>query len=484
MIKWRDLFFMVYLLVSLFHFWNFSPENVYIYAFFGLNFIVISTIMVYHIYIEKAYSPFLSTFLVFNYLFFLVAPMSQITEIVGTEQLTFLNKFPLQENLILKTLVLILIFNISFFVFYLKFKTLAFKRAISYKNSSKKGSGSLPVLALLWLSVGFIIILTNFDFIISEFNRPSWQSPDASVVEGLIKTKILFVIPLSGIIITTKALRSSLNISNQWLMYITLFLFFVQLFILKNPLLAKRHELGPIFFVLLFLFVPRLINTNLKVCGMIFIAMLVGFPLAQLLTHVNYGAQELFSDPSLLLVAIENGVLTNGYYSLNYDAFLNIGVIINHVADTGLSYGYQMLSGILFFIPRFIWQSKPTSSGTIVGETLKNEYGFNFTNVSNPFVSEAYHNFGYFGIIIFSIILVFVIILFVDWLRSANLFKQCTAIYFSLHLIMFLRGDFTNGMAYMGGAMISLYILPSLAHTLLKTLMFSNKNQRTADGIE
>ena len=218
-----------------------------------------------------------------------------------------------------------------------------------------------------------------------------------------------------------------------------------------------------------------MINTNLKVCGMIFVAMLIGFPLAQLLTHVDYGAQELLYNPSLLLVEVEKGALTNGYYSLNYDAFLNIGVVIEHVSNHGLSLGYQMLSGILFFVPRAIWTGKPPSSGLIVGNTLDNDYGFSFTNVSNPFVSEAYHNFGFFGVIFFSFFLVCVIILFMKWLRSGNLFKQCTAIYFSLHLLMFLRGDFTNGMAYMGGALLSLYLLPTLAQALLNTFMFSNK---------
>lgn len=406
--------------------------------------------------------------------------MSQITDMVGPDTRVFLNNFPLKEHLIIKTLFLIFLFNATFFAFYLKMKSLVFKKEVALKPIKIFGNKSLSLLAVIWLVAALVVLLLNYQFIIDELNRPSWKPIDVSVVEGLFKTKILFVLPLSGIIITTKALRSSINPSNKILLYIVLILFFLLLLFFKNPLVTKRHEIGPVFFILLFLFIPKLINSNIKVTAMIFIAMLIGFPLAQLLTHNDFGAQELVLNPSLLLVEIDKGALTNGYISLNYDAFLNIGVVIEYVNNNGLSWGYQMLSGILFFVPRFIWNGKPLSSGLIVGNTLRDHYDFNFTNVSNPFISEAYHNFGIFGVVLFAFALVLVIIIFTKWLRSNDLFKQCTAIYFALHIIMFLRGDFTNGMAYMGGTLISLYLIPKFVELLLNTIVFSkNKIKKT-----
>jgi hypothetical protein len=96
------------------------------------------------------------------------------------------------------------------------------------------------------------------------------------------------------------------------------------------------------------------------------------------LTHINYGFEELFNRPSLLLEPINNGVLSEGFMSLNYDAFINIGVAMEVVQENGFSYGYQLLSALLFFVPRTIWPGKPESSGLVLGDYLIENYNFNF----------------------------------------------------------------------------------------------------------
>ncbi|WP_405370091.1 O-antigen polysaccharide polymerase Wzy [Nonlabens sp. Asnod2-A12] len=400
--------------------------------------------------------------------------MSQITELVDPNTPNiFIHKFPYKEPLIIKTLFLIILFNISFFVFYLKFSSLfnISKNTQILKDSISRRT--TPITVFVWLAISLIIFITQFQFIIDELNRPSWQPLEASVVEILFKSKILLVFPLSGVILTAKALKGIQKIDTKILLWFALFSFFILLLFFKNPLVTKRHELGPIIFILIFLFIPRLINSNTKIMAMIFLAMMVGFPVAQLLTHIDYGFSQIISKPSLLFSEIDKGVLTNGYYSLNYDAFLNIGVVIEHVSNKGINYGYQMLSGLFFFVPRAIWTSKPYSSGLVVGNTLRDEYGFNFTNLSNPFISEAYDNFGMFGLVIFSFFLVYAIFFFKNWLLSSNLLKKCSAIYFAMHLLMLLRGDFTNGMSYLGGAIISIYILPTLVEKFIDFFLFA-----------
>lgn len=481
MIKLRDVFFIFYLVLSLLHFINFEPQNFIIFSLFGINFIILTLILWFHIYQEKGYSPFISTFLVFNYLFFLVAPMSQITELADpSTSSVFLNNFPYKEPLVIKTLLLIILFNVSFFIFYYKFSSLFnFSKKIGSVNF-KTGKRTTPLMIMIWLLISIVIFLSQFQFIIDELNRPAWQTLDTSVVEGLFKTKILFVFPLVGIILCAKGLRTNKFISNRVFLWFALFCFALLLLFFKNPLVTKRHELGPIVFILFFLFIPKLINSNLKITSMIFLSMLVGFPLAQLFTHIDYGFSQIVSKPSLLFSELDKGVLTNGYHSLNYDAFLNIGVVIEHVSNKGFSYGYQMLSGLFFFIPRIIWESKPGSSGLVVGNTLRDEYGFSFTNVANPFLSESYDNFGYVGVILFAFFLVYFIYFFKKWLISNNIFKQCTAIYFALHILMLLRGDFTNGMAYMGGALMSLYFIPSIVEKGLDFLVYGQTTKRNS----
>lgn len=481
MIKLRDVFFIFYLILSFFHFSNFEPNNFIIYSLFGVNFLILTSILWFHIYYEKGYSPFISTFLVFNYLFFLVAPMAQITELVDpATSSTFLNNFPYKEPLIIKTLFLIILFNVTFFIFYIKFSSLFnFSKKIGSVNF-KTGKRTTPIMIMIWLLISVIIFIWQFQFIIDELNRPAWQTLETSVVEGLFKTKILFVFPLVGIILCAKGLRTNVLISNRVFLWFALLCFALLLLFFKNPLVTKRHELGPIIFILFFLFIPKLINSNLKITSMIFLSMLVGFPLAQLFTHIDYGFSQIISKPSLLFSELDKGVLTNGYFSLNYDAFLNVGVVIEHVSNKGFSYGYQMLSGLLFFIPRFIWESKPGSSGFVVGNTLRDEYNFSFTNVSNPYLSESFDNFGYVGVILFAFFLVYFIYFFKKWLISNNIFKQCTSIYFALHILMLLRGDFTNGMAYMGGALLSLYIIPNFVEKTLDFLTYAKTKSKTS----
>lgn len=480
MIKLKDVFFIFYLILSSLHFYNFEPQNSFIYSLFIINFLILTIILCYHIYYERGYSPFISTFLVFNYLFFLVAPMYQITELV--DPLTpkvFINNFPYKEHLIIKTLYLIIFFNTIFLIFYYKFSKVFNTFKIIGKVNFKTGKRTTPIMIIVWLFLSSLIFITQFQFIIDELNRPSWQSLDTSVVEGLFKTKILFVFPLVGIILSAKALRTSSLVSNKVFVWFSLICFILLLLFFKNPLVTKRHELGPIVFIILFLFVPKMINSNLKITSMIFLAMLVGFPLAQLFTHIDYGFSQIINKPSLILSQLDKGVLTNGYFSLNYDAFLNVGVVIEHVSNKGFSYGYQMLSGLLFFIPRSIWESKPPSSGLVVGNTLRDEYDFFFTNVANPFLSEAYDNFGYVGIALFAFFLVYAIFIFKKWLISDNIFKQCTSIYFALHILMLLRGDFTNGMAYMGGALLSLYLIPNFLEKGIDFVLYGSFKSKT-----
>ena len=117
----RGIILTIYMLVSvlLFIFFNASP-TVWI-SFLG-NGILLFGFTIYHLYYEKTFSPFLSAFIVFNFLFFLVAPMVQIDSFYGLEKPKFANFFPYEESLTIHTNVLIFIFNTVFFISYVSLK--------------------------------------------------------------------------------------------------------------------------------------------------------------------------------------------------------------------------------------------------------------------------------------------------------------------------------------------------------------------------
>ncbi|GAL73970.1 hypothetical protein JCM19275_2817 [Nonlabens ulvanivorans] len=266
--------------------------------------------------------------------------------------------------------------------------------------------------------------------------------------------------PLAGVILCIDYYKNSKINTQKWILATAMLFFLIALVLLfKNPLTEKRNALGPIYLLLLFLFVPKLLNSNVKSTLLLFVVMIIGFPLSQFLTHIDYGFDEILSNPSLLFAKNQ---LSEGYMSLNYDAFINIGVVMEHVEFDGLSYGYQLLSALLFFVPRSLWVAKPDASGLIVGNHVIDHYDFYFANLSNPYIAEGYMNFGIIGVIFMAIVLALSIVYFLTWLNSSNLFKKSIAFYFAMHLLFLLRGDFTNGFAYFIGTFIGLYLLPKV----------------------
>lgn len=94
--------------------------------------------------------------------------------------------------------------------------------------------------------------------------------------------------------------------------------------------------------------------------------------------------------------------LTSGYFSTgDFDGFQSINNAIVHVELYGLQYGLQLLSLILFFVPRAIWPDKAQPTGTITAESA----GYSFLNISQPLPSEFFVDFGWLGVIVGGLLL-------------------------------------------------------------------------------
>ncbi|WP_240642089.1 O-antigen polysaccharide polymerase Wzy [Nonlabens xiamenensis] len=320
--------------------------------------------------------------------------------------------------------------------------------------------------------ISLILVGIGLPFLIDEYVRHNWTPSSFSPGYQLVFKKIVFSIPIAAIVLC-KLIFDKKSISTQtWIINCLVcgaIIFF--LFILKNPLVEKRNALGPVYLLLIFLFYPKLVNSNLKTCLLLFVAMIIVFPLTQALTHLQYGITELIENPSLLSAVIDRGDLSKGFMSLNYDAFVNIGIAIEATELNGFSYGFQLLSAFLFFVPRSIWAAKPDASGLVLGNHVIEEYGFNFANLSNPLVSEGYMNFGIPGVAIMAFALALTCLFFLTWLNSNDYLKKATAFYFAIHLLFLLRGDFTNGYSYFVGVFIGIYVIPKLIIKMTGTIL-------------
>lgn len=471
--KLRGFFLIIYLCITVILFLTFNAALLVWLSFF-INAILLFLIMVFHLFYEKGYSPFLSSYIVFTFLFFLVAPIVQIDSFIGLQEAKFVTNFPYSQSLVIYANFIIFIFNLVFITFYIQLKK---AKKITTKKITNYQKKVLPFIILVLVAFSIFISLISFGFIIEEITRPNWLKSKTSTFLLLMWKKFLFFIPLAGIILCFQYFRNGIKNKNNYInVIIFLILLLILLFWFKNPLTEKRNALGPIYITLIFLFIPKLLNSNIKTLSFLFFSMIIIFPLTAILTHSDATFLEMYRNPSILIDQMKGGGIVNAFTSLNYDAFANNAATIELVHTQGFSYGYQLLGGVFFFIPRSIWTIKPFSSGEMIGEYLVNNYGYGFTNLSNSFVSEGFLNFGILGVVLFAIILAFVIVKFISWLNCDNLLKKMMAFYFSIHLIFFLRGDFTNGFSYYIGPLLAVVLIPKLIEIFTKELAPSKKN--------
>jgi len=464
--KLKTITTFLYLIVSIPLFLFFRAE-IFVWISFFINYCLITAIAYYHLNKEALFSPFLTSYIVFVFLFFIVAPIIQTNSIESTS-LLFPNAYPYSAKDIIFTNFLILIFTAIFFLGYIFFKRR--KLQIPKQLESEKTSFSLPLTILVLFILCFFIWIINYEYIIDEITQSIYSTKSESISVVLIRKKILFLIPLGVIALTFRYLKEKRKITtNTLISFLILLILLSFLIFFKNPLTEKRNALGPIYITLIYLFFPKLINTNAKFFLFSFLSMIVFFPLMSALTHIDANLSEIIKNPKIVVDDfVKHGGILNTFNTLHYDAFANIMATVEYVSRYGFSYGFQLLSALLFFVPRSLWSTKPLSTGEFIGNFLIDDFGFNYNNLSNPLVSEGYINYGLIGVIIMAILLSYFVIKFIGWLQSSDTLKEIIAFYFSVHLIFLLRGDFTNGLAYFVGTFIGVYIIPKVLIKYIK----------------
>ncbi|MFK7832127.1 MAG: hypothetical protein AB8B52_02515 [Winogradskyella sp.] len=467
----RALFLLVYFPVFL-PLLIFTQVPLVLKILFTLNFAVLFIMSAVYLFKDKRYAPILAAFIVFNFLFFIMAPMLQIHDVFASDNLKMITKLVYKEHLMVKTNIFILIFNVVFFVAYQYFLS----KKITFK--AYQPDKYLPVHIFILFGVCILILVLNLEYLQTEYFEHNYVVSDLSKSALLVKEKIILMIPFPVLLLSIYYLKNCKKKSyNYYIIIVLSVLLVIVLLAIKNPLTEKRNALGPIYLTIMFFIVPKLLNTNFKVLMFLFFSMILIFPTISLITHSGYSLERLAKKPELLLDQLKNHGIVNTFTTLNYDAFINFAATIEYAEGDGLTYGEQLSGGVFFFVPRKIWTNKPISSGEFVGEYLKREYGNSksFTNLSNPYVSEGYINFGLFGVIIFAILLAYGFHLMVVWINGFNPLKIAAAFYASMHMIFFLRGDFTNGFAFLMATFLVLLVFPNLYFKFFKASLKKTK---------
>lgn len=470
--------FLIFILINIIFIGKCDCSNYLVNLSFLISFISIVHIAYYTLFIEKLFSPYLASYFVFSFLFFFIAPLTQINglpEITDIEKRVFLNTFPntLPYNPISVIILNIFVFvwNIVFMAAYITFKKTKKLIYVSEWKITSKVKGNFPLYILVILILSIMVIYSQFDFITNRILYKDFIGDNMSMQKMLIVVKTYFSIPYIGLVMTIVYLKRATKINVNWFIVIISFiLIFIAFILVKNPMIEKRNALGPVFISLLLFIKPKLLNSNKRFVSFLFLSMVIVFPLISILTHSKVGLEKLISKPSLISRGFSEESVLDEFRTLHYDAYSNTLATMDYVKNNGISYGYQFFGGVFFFIPRSIWTSKPESTGKFIGQYLIRNYNMWYDNISNPFLSEGIINFSYLSVFIFPILLAWFIVIMLKWQYSADLFKQVTAIYFSIHLMFLLRGDFTNGWAYFIGTFVGIYIIPKIVTQFINSL--------------
>jgi oligosaccharide repeat unit polymerase len=220
--------------------------------------------------------------------------------------------------------------------------------------------------------------------------------------------------------------------------------FLLTIITLCPPTAISRFMAGTIYLTILILFLPKILK-GYRLTALIAIGFLVLFPLMDELRVITRE------------INVNNALSFNYFLSENYDTYNSLAVVID---QNIITFGYQLIGTLLFFIPRSVWQSKPIGSGGYVAELNQ----LSFTNISFNFYAEGFINFGYFGIILFSIILGLIIrhVESNKRILETNRYKQFNSIVYIIltpYLLFILRGDLMSSISFFFGILSALILV-------------------------
>lgn len=336
---------------------------------------------------------------------------------------------------------------------------------INSEKSNRYGLIFSFVIFSILLGVLNIWIFGIDSFIGSRGMARSESIENMSLSElGIIFTipKIFIGISFFMILYLYTYIKSNRSINKYGLYLFLLSIFFIPVyFIIRFPGSLSRMTFFGTIIIIIMLFVSFKSNKHKFMAVIIFsVGILTIFPVSQ---SINRG--QGFN----LDVSIPN--LSDYMKHGDFDGMQTNSNAIIYANEKGHTYGNQILSAFLFFIPRKIWNQK----GNHTGKLTAKEYGYFYSNISTPIFGELYIDFGFFGIIIGGFIIGIIYKYYDNLYNSSvnfgiNLHRIIIA-NFSVSTIFLMRGSLLGvfGVIAMNlGVMYFLMIYPNFVRVIFK----------------
>lgn len=160
-------------------------------------------------------------------------------------------------------------------------------------------------------------------------------------------------------------------------------------FIINNPLSSPRFHFLSMTIALVIM--AGFMNSKKSFIILFFASPILLFFLFPAIKHLGDSSQDFktYDTASYIVQGVD------------FDSFQQLVNILRYVQDKGYSYGMNFIAGVCFFIPRFIWESKPSNLGILAAD----HQGYFYTNLSAPLVGELYYAGDFIFIILGAVIL-------------------------------------------------------------------------------
>jgi len=345
----------------------------------------------------------------------------------------------LSESTVLQLNMVLIIAN------FLTIAAYRFGRKISVFNVNNpiivKNTRFSVFLLLLFAATGFFTLfyINNFSLANIFFRGLLFSEASVNVIES--SSLSLFTTMTARLVPAFCFFWATTQLNNQ---RIPLVLLFLILLLSAFPTGIPRYMIGFIYIPLILLYIPKLRSANLF-AGLFILSIIFVFPFFnQFRRFDSFANLSLLPSPSF-------------FFEAHFDAYENMASVL----ESGfVTYGFQLLGSILFFIPRVIWTDKPVGSGYV----LANNLGYVFNNISMPFLGEGFINFGLLGLFMFAITIGYLMARldshFVKLQLTERTPYSLVIYYFMIGALFFLlRGDLLSSVAYItAGVVVYIFI--------------------------
>ncbi len=417
---------------------NLFSKNVYI----AFEFWTIGIISVYTIFAEynsrRSYSiAMFGSF--FIYIFFFIA--------AGYQYLNnhFMYNIVAEDYEIIYANICILIWQTVYLIITKVKKKKGSLNIFDYKSNLYISSTSKELLIILCFAIGILYVAQNGIQVL--FNRYAYNENFSTSSQSL--TSIMKILKSGLGMWTLYICAIDYKQNNAPFVYV---LFSLLACFILNPPFASSRTIVLVTYCGFLLIVSNRLKRGMNFFLLIIVLDLFAAPL------FNLFRGGLSGDNSLFVSAVRD--FKENFLVSDYDAYSVFLLAIKYVSVNGVTFGVQLLSVILFFVPRSIWTTKAVGSGATIMSSLKTA---NVSNISCPILGEAYINFGFCGIIIFAILIswFFNKVDLAYWNSDLHIYSPIKNIYsfLCLFVLLIFRGDLLNAYSWLFGYVVDLIII-------------------------